>query len=79
MEDRKQSTVLNEQASSWKNILAAVPQGSVLDPILFLIYINDLPDGIMSICKTFADDASLFSKIKDKSCSTVELDDDLKL
>ena len=65
--------------SPWKNILAGVLQGSVLGPILFLIYINDLPDGIKSICKIFADDTSLFSKIKDKNCSTVELNNDLKI
>ena len=79
MEDRKQRVVLNGQTSSWKNILAGVPQGSVLGPILFLIYINDLPDGIKSICKIFADDTSLFSKVKDKNCSTVELNNDLKI
>ena len=79
LEDRKQRVVLNEQTSSWKSILAGVPQGSVLDPILFLIYINDLPDRIKSICKIFADDTSLFSKVKDKNCSTVELNNDLKI
>ena len=77
MEDRKQRVVLNGQTSSWKNILAGVPQDSVLNPILFLIYINDLPDGIKSICKIFTDDTSLFSKVKDKNCSTVELNNDL--
>ena len=79
LEDCKQKVVLNEQTSSWKNILCGVPQGSVLGPILFLIYINDLPDGIKSICKIFADDTSLFSKVKDKNCSTVELNNDLKI
>ena len=78
LEDCKQRVVLNGQTSSWKNILAGVPQGSVLGPILFLIYINDLPDGIKSICKIFADDTSLFSKVKDKDCFTVELNNDLK-
>ena len=51
-----QGFVLNGQTSSWKNILAGVPQGSVLGPLLFLIYINDLPNEIESIRKTFADD-----------------------
>ena len=78
MEDRKQRVLLNGQTFPGKNILAGVPQGSVLGPILFLIYINDLPNGIKSICKIFADDTPLFSKIKDKNCSTVELNNDLK-
>ena len=79
LEHRKQRVVLNRQTSSWKNILAGVPQGSVLGPILFLIYINDLPDGIKSICKILADDTSLFSKVKGKNCSTVEFNSDLKI
>ena len=79
LEDLKQNVLLNGQTSNWKNILAGFPQGSVLDLFLFLIYINDLPDGIKSICKIFADDASLFSNVKDKNCSTVELNNGLKL
>ena len=42
-----------------------VPQGSVLELLLFLIFIIDLSDGITSICKIFADDTSLFSKVYD--------------
>ena len=76
---RKQRIVLNAQTSSGKNILTGDPQGSALGPILFLIFINDLLDGVRSICKLFADDTSLFSKIKDKNCSTVELNNDLKI
>ena len=67
------------KSSSWRNILASVPQGSILGPILFLIYINHFPDGIKSICKTFADETSLFSRVKDKNCSTVGLNNDLKI
>ena len=53
--------------SSWQNVYVGVPQGSVLGPLPFLIYINDLPDGLTSMCKAFADDTSLFSKVIDKN------------
>ena len=79
LEYRKQRVVLNGQAFFWKKNLASVPQGYGLGPVLFLIYINDLPNGIKLICKIFADDTSLFSKIKVKNCSTVELSNDLKI
>ena len=46
--------------------MSGIPQGSVLGPLLFLIYINDLPDGINSLCKIFADDTSLFSKVYER-------------
>ena len=58
----QQKVVLNIQTSLWKNILVGVPQGPVLGPLLFSIYVNDLPTGIELICKIFADDTSLFSK-----------------
>ena len=74
---RQQRVVLNGQTSSWKNILAGVPQGSVLGPLLFLIYINDLPIGIESTCKIFAEDSLLFSKVKDKTFSDTQLSNDL--
>ena len=77
--DCKQRVVLNGKTSSWRNILAGVSQVSILGPILFFIYINDLPYGIKSICQIFADNTSPFSKVKDKNCSTVELNDDLKI
>ena len=79
LKDRQQRVLLNGQTSSWKNVLAGVPQGSVLGPLLFLIYINDLPDGLTSIFKIFADDTSLFSKAINKKKSEVEPNKDLKL
>ena len=76
---RKQRVVLNGQNSDYRKINSGVPQGSVLGPLLFLIYINDLPDGIMSICKIFADDTSLFSKIIDTRNSQNTLNSDLEI
>ena len=68
---------MNGQSSSWKNVDAGVPQGSILGPLLFLIYINDLPDGLISNPKLFADDTSLFSIVYDLSNSTQDLNQDL--
>ena len=53
---RKQRVLLNGQNSSWKGITSGVPQGSILGPLFFLIYINDLSDGLPSNCKLFVDD-----------------------
>ena len=77
LHNRKQRVALNGQCSSWKNILSGVPQGSVLGPFLFLIYINDLPDGICSLGKIFADDTSIFSKVHNKHLSHTNLNKDL--
>ena len=77
MTNRKQRVVLNGQSSSWTNVKAGVPQGSILGPLLFLIYINDLADGLSSNTKLFADDTSLFSVIHDSVITTLELNSDL--
>ena len=61
----------------WRKINSGVQQGSVPGPLSFLIYINDLPDCITSICKTFADNTSLFSKVQDINKSVNELNCDL--
>ena len=79
LRDRKQRVALNGQNRDWRKINSGVPQGSVLGSFLFVIYINDLPDGIMSICKIFADDTSLFSKIIDTRNSQNSLNPDLEI
>ena len=78
LQKRKQRVVLNGQTSEWRDIISGVPQGSVLGPLLFLIYINDLPDGLTSLCKIFADDTSLFSKVHNINKSANELNGDLE-
>ena len=63
LQNREQRVALNGQTSEWRKINSEIPQGSLLGPLLFLIYINDLPDGLTSICKIFADDTPLISKV----------------
>ena len=58
--DRKQRVVVNGKLSSWSLVLSGIPHGSVLGPILFVIFINDLSDQIRSTVKIFADDTKVF-------------------
>ena len=69
--------VLNGCQSDWKIIEAGVPQGSVLDPYLFLVYINDLPDNILVNMKLFADDSSLFNRVSDVNITHNLFENDL--
>ena len=62
--NRFHRVVLNGNESNWTSLKAGVPQGSVLGPLLFLIYINDLADSISSDMRLFADDSSLFTCAK---------------
>ena len=78
LSNRKQRVVFNGQNSLWINVHAGIPQGSILGPLLFLIYINDLSDNLKSIAKLFADETS-FSVVHDVNTSAKkELNDDLK-
>ena len=71
--------VLNGQASTWTNVTAGVPQGSVLGPLLCLMYINDLSEVLSTNAKLFADDTSLFSVIHNSQTSANVLNKDLEM
>ena len=57
--------ILNGNASNSTNVISGVPQGSVFGPLLFIIYINDLPDKLSSQFNLYADDALLIHTIAD--------------
>ena len=77
LNNRYQRVVLNGQSSVWKSVTAGAPQGSVLGPLFFLIYINDLPLALTTNAKLFADDTSLFSVVNNASVSISRLNNDL--
>ena len=57
----KQRITLSQRTSSWTEVIAVVPQGSVLSSFLILIYINDLPDGLSLNDKFFGDDTTVLT------------------
>ena len=77
LSERFQRVVLNGQASEWRKMLAGVPQGSILGPLLFLIFINDIPANLECNVEIFVDDTSLFSLVRDPNESSAKLGRDL--
>ena len=75
--NRTQAVVVKGKKSSYLDISSGVPQGSVLGPLLFLIYINDIVRDIESIIKLFADDTSIYLSIDDPERRTYILNSDL--
>ncbi len=75
--NRLQQVTVCGEVSSWKKVTSGIPQGSVLGPLLFVIYINDLPDVVSSQPYIFADDTKIFRIINGEIDEKI-LQDDLK-
>ena len=73
LSNRSQRVKVNHEKSSYNDVLSGIPQGSILGPILFTLFINDIPEGLFNPCKIFADDTKLYGK----SVNFVSLQDDI--
>ena len=72
---RRQRVVINGCASHWSSVLSGVPQGSILGPLLFVLYMNDLPCSLNSCVKMFADDVALYHSVQQEDdCLTLQHD-----
>ena len=61
--------------SGWKNVLSGIPQGSVIGPLLFVIFINDMPNEVkFNMCKLFADDCKLYGRVECTGENKMQLD-----
>ena len=80
LKERKQRVVFNGQISTWEIINVGVPQGFILGPLLFLIYINDLAEGPTTNAKLFTNDtSSLFPVVHDSQKSANDFNKDLEI
>ena len=73
---RRQRVMIGKETSNWTDVLSGIPQGSVLGPLLFVIYINDIPTGIQSLMKIFADDTKIYRALK-SLIDTTSLQEDI--
>jgi len=73
LQNRRQRVCIKGRGSSWITVCSGVPQGSLLGPLQFLIFMNDLEDGISSNVLKFANDTKILRELKDnKDCSILQ-------
>ena len=77
LDNRKQRVVLPGACSNWTSVHAGVPQGSILGPLLFLLFFNDIVEDIRFYIRLFADDTSLYIIVDNPVDAATELSSDL--
>ena len=77
LSNRRQLVVYNGQTSEWTFVQAGVPQGSILGPLLFFIYINDIVNELHASVRLFADDTSLYIIVNKPNTAAITLNHDL--
>ncbi|CAH8868563.1 unnamed protein product [Trichobilharzia szidati] len=78
LKDRRQRVRVNGVSSTWESVKSGVPQGTILSPLLFLIYVNEIPSVVNSSCLLFADDIKIWRALHDDS-DQLALQEDLNL
>ena len=76
--DRMMRVMVNGAGSSWVEVLSGIPQGSVIGPLLFLLFVNDLPEWIVNSICMFAEDTKIWAAIKkwkmERVCRKISID-----